>query len=268
MASTTSVKADSQERLAISSGYEGKLRAWDLHNGAEMAMWGGDYDGKIARGDYMQETRNPIMDFIWAPGSESIVACTRDGRLLVFDLNSDSPAPKAVIQAHQGTVRHVVHGAHPSLIISAGNVDGAVRMFDLRLSPSKGRCVKRVETLHTGGVTNLIAHGNFLISSGSDGRLKVMDAQTLQVGQAIDVAPGLPPGAPASACYALTTCENGVLSAWGDGSLVAHNLNDGRLMSTYDGQTAGIRNALRHIAVTPNGILAAGDDGSFVKWKI
>ncbi|KND00912.1 uncharacterized protein SPPG_04012 [Spizellomyces punctatus DAOM BR117] len=277
--SVTSVKVDRGERIAVSSSYDGTVRAWDLNKGRLMSSWGGDFEGNLASGDYMAATRNPILEVLWSPSEQSagnsapsdrLVASTREGRLLVFDMDAKSSAPTAVIRAHNGPVRHVLVGSHPSLIISAGNLDGAIKTFDLRIPPDRGRCVRKIENLHAGGVTNLVACGDQLVSTGGgDGTLKVMDGKSLQVTNTI-MAAHAPTGSPGASAYAVCPYQNGILSSWGNGKLVGHNLDHGKRTVEFDGTAQGIKNALRALVVTGNGevgaVIGAGDDGVAVGW--
>ncbi|KAJ3020693.1 hypothetical protein HKX48_000357 [Thoreauomyces humboldtii] len=277
--SITSIKASSSEQLAVSSSYDGTLRAWDLSSGREVGQWGGDQDGAIASGDYMAATRNPILDFVWdggsgssddANGGDRLVACTKDGRLLVHDLNRPTREAPTTIRAHRGPTRTVlVSQTHPSVLVSAGNLDGAVRMFDLRVPATRGRCVKKHENLHAGGVTNLVAVGarGFVSAGGGDGTVKLLDPASLEVVQTWEVGVGYV-GAPGAAVYAVCPVQEGVITAWGDGRVCALEFDREGITARFE--VTSLKNTLRALQVvetdTGPSLVGVGDDGFVFAW--
>ncbi|KAI9095858.1 WD40-repeat-containing domain protein [Phlyctochytrium arcticum] len=278
--SITSVKADAGERLVVSSAYDGTVRAWDVgRGGKEMGIWGGDVDGALAKGDYMATTRNPVLDFVWDSGSENgsrerLLTCTKDGRVMVFDMAASKSAPLAVIRGHSGPVRTVLVGKHPQLITSAGNLDGCLRTFDLRIPPEKGRCVRKVEGLHAGGVTGLIHCGDEMLvsSGGADGTIKFLDRKSLKTIHVVEAATQYPVGSPAASAHGMTIDGSTLYSTWGNGRMLAHNIDSHALMAEFADPL--IKNALRGIHVTTNDkqgtshLVGVGDDGLFAVWDL
>ncbi|KAI8816525.1 WD40-repeat-containing domain protein [Fimicolochytrium jonesii] len=259
--------------IAVSSSYDGTLRAWSLRTHTPLAIWGGDIDGALARGDYMAATRNPVLGFRW--DGARLVSLTKSGRICVFDTGVAMSRPVTSIQAHQGATRHVVTAVScPEILTTAGNLDGCLRRFDLRVSAERGRCVRKNESLHRGGVTNLLAipGGGLVTTGGGDGTVKVVDADSLAVVRAVQVVdvPAQEVGSPRASVYAMAVTQQGVgVCAFGDGVVRAVDLEGGNTVAVLDARAEGIRNALRDIRIVEDDVvLGSGDDGIVVAWKL
>ncbi|KAJ3146746.1 hypothetical protein HDU89_006001 [Geranomyces variabilis] len=264
----------------LSASYDGTILLHNLNNATALASWGGDVDGAIAAGDYMALTRNPILGLAITP--HTVWANTKDGRLLQFARDTPSVTPTTSIQAHRGATRIAIprHDAPDSVVTTAGNLDGAIKMFDTRIPAEKGRCVRRLEQAHRGGVTNLLRpeNGSTLVScGGGDGHIKVIDAASLAVIADHEVVPGMQVGNAAASVYDLVPWgRDGVVAAWGDGRVWAsRDIGSGQPAATenaiwFDAREQGIRNALKAVRVTHDGqaIIGAGDDGCVVWWNI
>ncbi|KAJ3152079.1 hypothetical protein HDU86_005924 [Geranomyces michiganensis] len=261
----------------LSASYDGTILQHNLNNPTALASWGGDVDGALAAGDYMAHTRNPILGLAATP--HTLWASTKDGRLLQFNRNTPSVTPTTSIQAHRGATRIAIprRDAPDSVVTTAGNLDGAIKMFDTRIPAERGRCVRRLDQAHRGGVTNLIAleNGTALVScGGGDGRVKVIDAGSLAVIADHDVVPGLKAGDAGASVYDLISWgQGGVVAAWGDGRVWAtRDVGVGRptLPIWFDAHEQGIRNALKSVRISHDGkaVIGAGDDGCVVWWDI
>ncbi|KAJ3178630.1 hypothetical protein HDU87_003453 [Geranomyces variabilis] len=265
----------------LSASYDGTILLHNLNNPTALASWGGDVDGAIAAGDYMALTRNPILGL--AVTSQTLWASTKDGRLLQFARNTPSVTPTTTIRAHRGATRIAIprKDAPDSVVTTAGNLDGAIKMFDTRIPAEKGRCVRRLEqALHRGGVTNLLAleNGSTLVScGGGDGHIKVIDAASLAVIADHEVVPGMQAGNAAASVYDLVPWgRDGVVAAWGDGRVWAsQDIGAGQSAPAgqavwFDAREQGICNALKSVRITHDGkaIVGAGDDGCVVWWDI
>ncbi|KAI8915251.1 WD40-repeat-containing domain protein [Powellomyces hirtus] len=267
----------------FSTSYDGTIRRHDLRTTSELGMWGGDLDGSLAN-DYMAATRNPMLGLCLH--NDRITGCTRDGRLVHFDAARPSVQPITAVQAHRGPTRTVIpDGDSGQVVISAGNQEGAVKRFDLRIDPSKGRCVRKVENLHAGGVTNMVrcGDGNHIVTAGGgDGAIRVLDPSSLKVVAETQFVVPVHAGDPAASVYDLRPYHNttGIVAAWGDGrvlichdTLAAATADPDRPAVWFDAREQGIKNALKAVHVVDAGmqgevLVGAGDDGFVVSWQV
>ncbi|KAJ3240939.1 hypothetical protein HDU81_002442 [Chytriomyces hyalinus] len=118
---------------------------------------------------------NAILGFMSAleNATETVTAAkfvthSKSGTLHVFDVNSNSSTPFTAVQAHQGPISSLLlmdRHAGGDVLVSSGLMDGAVRCFDLRVPDGQGRCVGKLEGVHSAtgagsasaGITSMVA---------------------------------------------------------------------------------------------------------------
>merc|ERR1719469_110054 len=167
--SVSRVRTHALRSIAISSGYDRTLRAWDLRSKTEVACCTGH--------------SAPVMDFVWV--DDVVASGDRSGMVMVWDASRGEAV--ASLKGHKGHITAMLAMPNspgtPSIpgmggdtpTIATGAQDGQIRVWDLRQKLN-------VCTLaaHPGGAVNDIcmtmgSRPPVLVSIGADGRLLTID---------------------------------------------------------------------------------------------
>ncbi|KAI8616018.1 WD40-repeat-containing domain protein [Chytriomyces sp. MP71] len=246
--------------LLASGGYDGSVRLWRVDAATCVAVLeqrGEEESGVQEAGRARVRTRptpsNAVVGLNEFAGR--LMCRTKSGLVNVFDLGTGEAM--TCVQAHRGPVSALVP-VSGEVFASAGVVDGAVRVFDLRVAEGRGRCVARMEGVHGGGgVTAMVRVGSYLgdgtdggpvclatCGGGGDAAVKILEMRGGGVGpqrivkevsqlvrqdaRVMTCLPGQTSAkSPETISYALTSVPelDGVLVSWGDGCVqVMRNL--------------------------------------------
>ena len=254
--SVSKVLASADNNLAISAGYDKTLRLWSIGTRPREVQC-------------LRCHRAPVMHLSWAAGV--LASADRDGSVVSWD-------PRTGDATHLGA-----HGGHATALAAAsyaspdegaagssdaagaglmprgllsGGQDGVVRLWDLRTRASA------METrVHEGAVNDIIAHrmpdgSPMVITCGADRRVLALDPRmSLQAVQVFQDHRDF--------VYSLTAIGHIAVSGGGDGSVLCHDLHEGRLTCEM---RAG-SNAVRAMHADPGRLVCAGDDGAVMAFE-
>lgn len=253
LGSVSRVRTHALRDLAISSGYDRTLRAWDLRSKTEVACCTG-HDA-------------PVLDFIWA--DEVAASGDRGGTVRVWDVSRGEHI--AALRGHKGHITAMLAlpescpesnaantapgSARPfTSLIATGAQDGHIRIWDLRQCSSAFNLAS-----HVGGAVNELgitmgASPPVLISVGADGRFLVTDPRSSFV-PLFDVA-----GITQDFIYSLLVLDDLAFVGDGRGQVTCFDVRSGQTKYKLN---AG-QNAIRCIGATETCLICAGDDGNAV----
>ncbi|KAI9199672.1 WD40-repeat-containing domain protein [Polychytrium aggregatum] len=210
----------------------------------------------------------PVLGLALAPQADRLLAGNGDGVVTVWDLTSMQAVAR--IAAHRGAVRDLVALGDGNVIVTGGNLDGCVRMFDLRIPPDKGRGVHKAVDVHGkgGGIVGLAASETAIFTAGGgDGSVSILDRSltTIAAARPFDrqsASPARCPPSPDQIVYALKATPTGGAVASAGGGSVALVSPDGS--STLLPRHESIRNAIRDFWIGSDRLVGCGDDGTVV----
>lgn len=229
--------------FALSCGYDKTLRLWNLQSRQEVAM--------------VKAHTAPILDMALSK-SGLVMTGARDGTASVWDFQSSSK-PRATFHenSHSGHVTSLHTWEMQNF--ATGDQAGYVYLHDLRAQHSNNSATSSV-ALHPGGAVNAIktsASGTLLVSAGADKRVSVSDVRML------DQPVWTSENQHTDFIYSLHVAGDLVLSGSGNGTLLVHNIETGKL---YYGLGAN-QAAIRTIDTFNNKMLVAGDDGNAISYS-
>lgn len=244
LGSVSRVRTHAQHHLAISSGYDRTLRAWDLQSRTEVACCTGH--------------AAPVMEFIWA--DDVVASGDRGGCVMVWDACRAEHI--AVLKGHRGHITAMLALPEPcaggtgsgTSTIATGAQDGHIRIWDLRQKLNSFNLAA-----HPGGAVNELGvtmgtAAPAVVSVGADGRLVAVEprksfAPLFECG-----------GVTEDFVYSLLVLDDIVFTGDGRGKVVCFDIRSGQQQYTLD---AG-QNAIRCLAATATSLVCAGDDGNAV----
>jgi WD40 repeat protein len=177
-------------RTAVTASHDGTARLWDAltgeprgaplrHDGGVMQaafspdsrhmitasldrtarLW--EVDGGRPRGAPLRH-RGPVRSVAFSPDGRTVLTGSSDGAAQIWEANSQQPLGEPL--RHKGWVQQVGFQPHGNVAITAGQVDGTVRLWD----PQTGKVIGDPIPYHPGRLDNRAAQ--FFVCS-ADGRL-------------------------------------------------------------------------------------------------
>jgi len=246
LGSVSRVRVHTRKNVAISSGYDHTLRAWDLQSKREVACTKGAHTA-------------PILDFVMA--EDLLASGDRAGAVMVWDISSAKHV--GALKGHKGHITALLSLpsiAQPEAVdpgppmIASGAQDGHIRIWDLRQKLNAFNM-----SVHPGGAVNEIGitlggKPPSLVSIGADGRLVVMDPRA-------SFAPIFEKGGfTDDFLYSLLVLDDLAFTGDGRGKVSCFDLRSGGSRYVLD---AGA-NAIRCLGATESSLVCAGDDGNAI----
>ncbi|CAJ1436800.1 unnamed protein product [Effrenium voratum] len=243
--SVSRVRASANEDVAISSGYDRTLRAWDLRRKGELGCCTG-HDASIT-------------EFVWADGI--LASGDRSGIVKAWDANTAQAL--GTLRGHKGhiTAMLALPGAAKrkaagelsceSPLLASGAQDGHLRIWDLRQKLNAYSMAA-----HPGGAINEIGittgSNPVIITVGADGRLLGFDPRAnfeplMEFG-----------GITSDFIYSMLVLNDLVFTGDGRGRVTCFDVPSKQKLYVLD---AG-QNAIRCMAATEKVLVCAGDDGN------
>mmetsp|Transcript_94287 Transcript_94287/g.281356 ORF Transcript_94287/g.281356 Transcript_94287/m.281356 type:complete len:650 (-) Transcript_94287:94-2043(-) len=251
LGSISRVRTHAQHHLAISSGYDKTLRAWDLRAKTELACCTG-HDA-------------PVMEFIWA--DDVVASGDRSGSVRVWDACRAEHI--AVLKGHKGHITAMLAlpescagggagtptpGGGGTPAIATGAQDGHIRIWDLRQKLNTFNL-----SAHAGGAVNEMgvtmgSSAPLVVSVGADGRLLVLEPR--QSFAPLSEFSGITE----DFIYSLLVLDDLAFVGDGRGQVTCFDVRSGQKRYVLD---AG-QNAIRCLAATATSLICSGDDGNAV----
>ena len=243
--SISSVCTSASGSHVISTSYDKTVRVWHTQRGSEVTTLRGH--------------TAPVLDLDWSTeGQGLLLTGDRSGVACIWDLESGSNACQ--LKNHRGHVTALkwLQGGQTCV---TGDQAGSMRLWDSRSDSSTG-CVQAYQTHPGGAINDFQLSGAYLVSTGADTKIQVMDFRG-------GSGSGSGGGGGGGDCvhtwtshrdfiYSLDTMQEYVVTGSGDGLMLFHSIRTGKLLYGM-GASQG---AVRCIDATSNCVVASGDDGN------
>ena len=216
--------------------------------------------GQVLR--VLHGSRQKIASLSWSPDGTLLAAGAHDGKVLLWDMASDSNEPHLAFDAHTGRVNAVAWRRDSQSLITAGE-DGKIKLWE----PRAGKLTDSLET-SGGPVTCLTASpdGQVLASGGQDGTVRLWNVKGRLIVNLLRVEPSSSQ-AKQTTVTAVAWSPDGALLASGDsaGNVRIWDPNSRQPRRSFPTRCESI-NAL---AWSPEGrvLLGGGADGTARAWE-
>jgi WD40 repeat protein len=270
-------KLQSTEQKLVASSYDGNIYVYE---GINILMSVSPTGLKLS---YQNAAKVPVLDFEFDSAAGRLgtrlnlmilAYTTKSGALHIHSLETNSEIAR--IQASKIPITRILTGSsgyqntRPQLLDGNENLfmtnGEELRLFDLRLSESRGRCVARIPMQAKVFTTN--SGSKITTCVAGEGSIHVFDLRKTDCGSRVRIFPAavIEKGGK-NTCYAIEALGDGrVVSSWGDG---ACRIDDINRRTAVDLKCDGLMNALRSISFTSDGeIIGTGDDGFAVIWTL
>lgn len=222
----------------ISASYDKTLRIW---SGTR---------SKITEKACLKGHRAPILDI--ACTRSMILTGSRDGIAIAWDPITGKPYRK--FKAHEGHTTNVL--VSDEMIVTGGQ-DGCICIWDVRQPKAVWKLRLHASKKGTGAINGIQFNSRDLVSAGADQQIHVLDPRNsfetrFSISDHRDFI------------YSMHVHENLLCSGAGNGMLLVHNLDTGKLLYGLGANQA----AVRCIDSTENRLITAGDDGSALVYQM
>jgi predicted outer membrane repeat protein len=249
--------------IASPNGHEGAIHILDAQSGRTLRVLYSNRQ-EIASfpraGEGGHEGLLKLGSVSWAPGGTFLAGGRRDGKVLVWDLRSDSSEPFVTLDAHTGRAS-VAWGLDGRSLITAGE-DGKIKLWE----PRSGKLTAALE--RPGGPITCLApspKGRVLASGSPDGTICLWDVERGRPFNLLRDEPNAPQPGP-SVLTAITWSPDGRLLASGN-SLGKIHIGDpnSRQPRRSFGANCG---SISSLAWSPDGrlLVCGGADGTGRVW--
>ncbi|HMF20296.1 MAG TPA: hypothetical protein VKE98_24015 [Gemmataceae bacterium] len=151
-----SCRIDPSGRFVFAGAQDNSIQRWELANARKTSLTG---------------HRSWVRGMTFLPGTRKLISGDYSGRVLIWQLDAETPAAEQTIVAHRGWTRMVAVSPNGQLLATCGN-DNLVRLWN----PANGNPIRTLEG-HTSHVYNVAFHpgGQFLVSGDLRGIVKQWD---------------------------------------------------------------------------------------------
>jgi WD40 repeat protein len=152
-----SCRFDPAGRFVFAGAQDNSIQRWELANARKTSLAG---------------HRSWVRGMAFLPTTRKLISGDYSGRVLIWQLDADAPAPEQTIVAHRGWTRMVAVRPNSQLLATCG-YDNLVRLWN----PANGNPIHTLEG-HTCHVYNVAFHpgGQFVVSGDLRGIVKQWDA--------------------------------------------------------------------------------------------
>jgi len=234
--SVSVVRGNTNGTLAFSGGYDKTVRIWDTKRRAELSSLVGH--------------KGPVLDLVVAHGS--VLSGGRDGMAIIWDVGTGAPSRK--LRGHQGHITSVQALRGDLNLFVTGAQDGHVKVWDPRQAGSLVDLPLHAHAHGSGavvGIEDAPGAGGLMVTAGADNQVQVVDPRA-------SFTPRHTFTEHRDFIYSLLVAGRLAVSGGGDGMLLVHDLEQGRLLYGLGANSA----AVRGIGATRSHLVAAGDDGN------
>ncbi|GAQ85255.1 F-box and WD-40 domain protein 7 [Klebsormidium nitens] len=260
-ASISAVQCSSDGSLAVSSSYDKTLRVWALPGADARGVGRGKGSGFKGTATCLVGHVAPVLDFAWTAGK--VVSGARDGCVILWDIGA-AASSRQLKRAHVGHVTALVWsdaGGSPQSeertnLFLTGGQDGFLRAWDGRTDRAVAEVPVHVAASGTGAVSSIRVAADVIVTAGADGMVRVLDPRaSFRVRNSLT--------GPGGFLYSLHVAGRTAFSGGGDGSVLVHDILDGR---TLYGLGAINNGAVRCIDTGDSKLVCAGDDGTLITY--
>ena len=240
----------------ISGGYDKTVRLWSATSRRELSCL------KTHKAPVLCMAAAPSVDEAGSPAGFQVVTGDRDGMGYVFDMVTGKTVGR--LKGHKGHLTSVAWVSHGGTwLVLTGAQDGHVRVWDVRAKAQVANVEVHVGAEGAGAVSDMactaptVTGGVSLpVTSGADKSVNVLDPRA-------GWAPLHRMEEHKDFIYSLTVAGNIAFSGAGDGLLIAHDVTLGTPLWGLGANEA----AVRGIGVTPDRLIASGDDGNALVYQ-
>lgn len=235
----------------ISGGYDKTVRLWSSASRSELACM------KAHKAPVLCMAPAPAFDEGGQPTGFHVVSGDRDGMGYVFDMVAGKTIGR--LKGHSGHLTSVAWAQQGGTWLTVtGAQDGHVRVWDVRAKAQVANVEVHVSDAGAGAVSDMAATAptatggvSYLVTSGADKRVNVLDPRA-------GWAPLHTMEEHKDFIYTLRVAGELAFTGAGDGLLIAHSVTTGEPLWGLGANEA----AVRGIGVTPDRLIATGDDGN------
>eukprot|EP00656_Telonema_subtile_P051437 TRINITY_DN6915_c0_g1_i3.p1 TRINITY_DN6915_c0_g1~~TRINITY_DN6915_c0_g1_i3.p1 ORF type:complete len:568 (+),score=118.45 TRINITY_DN6915_c0_g1_i3:131-1834(+) len=235
------LKPSGDGRLAFSGSYDKTVRVWDTATARELCAFSGSH-------------RGPVLDLAYA--QDLVISGGRDGLAVLWDVASGTCSRK--LRGHQGHVTAVASFGEGQSVFLSGAQDGQLKVWDSRAAGCVETLPLHVLNGKSGAVGAIETAGGVVVTAGADSRIQVLEPR-------MSWNPKHTFTEHSDFIYSLHVVPSGAMafSGGGDGMLLAHDLESGKLLYGLGAN----EHAVRCIGSTPDRMVAAGDDGNAIVYQ-
>uniref|UniRef100_A0A7S0N463 Guanine nucleotide-binding protein subunit beta-like protein n=1 Tax=Pyramimonas obovata TaxID=1411642 RepID=A0A7S0N463_9CHLO len=244
------VLAGRDGRTVLSSSYDKTIRFWDVGRSKPTGV------------SILQGHKAPVLGLVWS--EDGIVASgDRAGAVRIWDATVGHSL-WSVENAHEGHVTALAWlpsgaGSNTTALLMSGGQDGQLRVWDHRQKRKTAEQPLHCSTGGSGAIGQIeyVPQTRTVVTAGADKRINV-----------VDIRMGF-----TCRCsyedhhdfiYSLAVCGRYAFSGAGDGQILAHDIEDDKLLYGLKSFTS----AVRCIGVTNEQLIAGGDDGKVIVWAM
>ncbi len=240
----------------VSGGYDKTVRLWSSTTKTELQSM------TAHKAPVLCMAPSPSFDESGRPAGFHVVSGDRDGMGYVFDMVSGKTIGR--LKGHSGHLTSVAWvEAGGTWLTVTGAQDGHVRLWDVRAKAQVANVEVHVTDQGAGAVSDMAATAStatggvsYLVTSGADKCINVLDPRA-------GWAPLHTMTEHKDFIYTLKVAGGLCFTGAGDGLLIAHDVQSGEPLWGLGANAA----AVRGIGVTPDRLIATGDDGNALVYQ-
>ena len=232
-------------KYAISGGFMGALKLWDIKTNKEIRTFRGHKDA--------------IISVAISPDGKYVISNSSDKTLRIWDIKTGKKIKAVWWRKGSSSISITPDGKY----ILSGNRDGTLSLWNIKTNKYTKTFKGSSSAVYS---TVMTPDEKYIISGSEDGKLKLWDIKTAKVlktfaGHTNSVSSII---ITSDGKYAISLCFDGVLKLW--------DIKTSKLLKNFKGHSGGIYSSekINTIAITPDGkyIVLGSEEGKLKLWDI